>query len=68
MVVVEALDAIGAIRAGDVVLGRDLDPDVSAAHVVTCARTRNWPVLSADAARLRIIDPDLTVETLPGTP
>lgn len=68
MIVVEALDAIGAIRAGDVVRGRDLDPDVSAAHVVTCARTRNWPVLSADATRLHVLDPDLTVETLPGMP
>lgn len=68
MIVVEALDESEAGRAGEVVRGRDLEPDVSAAHVVTCARTRNWPVLSADAARLHVIDPELTVETLPGMP
>ena len=66
MIVVEALDAAAAGLAGDVVRGRDIDPDVAAAHVVTCARSRNWPVLSADPDRLRRLDPDLTVEALPG--
>lgn len=66
MVVVEPLDAVGASRAGQLVAGRELRPDVSAAHVVTCAQTRNWPVLCAAAARLHTLDPDLTVETLPG--
>jgi hypothetical protein len=53
---------------GDVELGRDLDPDVAAAQVATCARARDWPVLAAQPARLRVIDPEVTVETLPGMP
>jgi hypothetical protein len=41
---------------------------VAAAQVATCARARNWPVLAAQPGRVHIIDPDLTVETLPGMP
>ena len=65
MVLLEALAETEAARAGELVGGRDLDPDVAAAQVATCARARNWPVLAAQAARLRVIDPELTVETLP---
>ncbi len=53
---------------GDIKLGRDLDPDVAAAQVATCARAQDWPVLAAQPARLRVIDPELTVETPPGMP
>jgi hypothetical protein len=66
MVLIETLDETDAAHAGDLVGGRDLDPDVAAAQVATCARARDWPVLAAQAARLRVIDPQLTVETLPG--
>jgi hypothetical protein len=66
MVLIEALEETDAAHAGELVGGRDLDPDVAAAQVATCARARDWPVLAAQAARLRIIDPELTVETLPG--
>jgi hypothetical protein len=66
MVLIEALDEADAAHAGELVGGRDLGPDVSAAQVATCARARDWPVLAAQAARLRVIDPQLTVETLPG--
>ncbi|MGH3833596.1 MAG: hypothetical protein ACRDRS_24695 [Pseudonocardiaceae bacterium] len=68
MVLIEALDDAEAARAGELVGGRDLDPDVVAAQVVTCARTRDWPVLAAAPVRLLVIDPELTVETLPGMP
>lgn len=66
MVLIAPLDESAAARAGELVGGRDLDPDVAAAQVVTCARARDWPVLAAQSARLRVIDPDLTVEILPG--
>jgi hypothetical protein len=66
MVLIDPLDEAEAAHAGELVDGRDLDPDVAAAQVATCARARNWPVLAAQAARLRLIDPELTVETLPG--
>ncbi len=68
MVVIDPLDDTGAAEAGDLLDGRDLDPDVTAAQVITCARARDWPVLAAQPARLQVIDPGLTVETLPGTP
>ncbi len=66
MVLIAPLEETEAACAGELVNGRDLDPDVTAAHVATCARARNWPVLAAQPARLRVIDPELTVETLPG--
>jgi hypothetical protein len=66
MVLIAALEETEAARAGELVDGRDLDPDVAAAQVATCARARDWPVLAAQAARLRAIDPELAVETLPG--
>ena len=66
MVLIAPLDETEATRAGELTGGRDRDPDVAAAQVATCARARNWPVLAAQAARLRVIDPELTVETLPG--
>jgi hypothetical protein len=68
MILIEALDETEAAQAGDLVTGRDLNPDVAAAQVATCARARDWPVLALQPARLRVIDPDLTVETLPGMP
>jgi hypothetical protein len=66
MVLIESLEQTAATHAGELVGGRDLDPDVAAAQVATCTRARNWPVLAAQAARLHVIDPELTVETLPG--
>ncbi len=66
MVLIAPLEETAAARAGELVDGRDRDPDVAAAQVATCARARNWPVLAAQAARLRVIDPELMVETLPG--
>jgi hypothetical protein len=68
MILIEALDDMGAAQAGELVEGRDATPDVAAAQVATCARARNWPVLAAQPGRVHIIDPDLTVETLPGMP
>jgi hypothetical protein len=68
MVLIQTLDEIDATRAGALVDNRDLDPDVAAAQVATCARARDWPVLAAQPTRLRVIDPELTVETLPGMP
>jgi len=66
MILIEALKETDAARAGELLDGRDLDPDVAAAQAATCARARDWPVLAAQPARLRVIDPELTVETLPG--
>jgi hypothetical protein len=66
MVLIDPLDETEAAHAGELVDGRDLDPDVAATQVATCAQARNWPVLAAQAARLRVIDPELTVETLLG--
>jgi predicted nucleic acid-binding protein len=68
MVLVEPLEETKAAQAGELVEGRDLTPDVAAAQVATCARARDWPVLAAQPARRRVIDPELTVETLPGMP
>ena len=68
MILVDPLDDTNADQAGELVEGRDLNPDVTAAQVATCARARDWPVLAAQPARLRIIDPELTIETLPGMP
>lgn len=42
MVLLEALDETEAARAGELVGGRDLDPDVAAAQVATCAAGQNW--------------------------
>ena len=67
MVLIDPLDEAEAAHAGELVDGRNLNPDVAAAQVATCARARNWPVLAAQTARLQVIDPELTVETLPGT-
>jgi hypothetical protein len=47
LVLLEALDETEAARAGELVGGRDFDPDVAAAQVATCARAWNWPVLAA---------------------
>lgn len=66
MILIDPLDDINAAQAGELVEGRDVNPDVAAAQVATCARARDWPVLAAQPARLRVIDPQLTVETLPG--
>ncbi len=66
MVLIEALDETEAAHAGELVCGRDRDPAVAAAQVATCARARDWPALAAQPARLWVIDPELTVETLPG--
>lgn len=35
--------------------------DVCAAHVIVVARERGWPVITADAGRLRRIDPEIDV-------
>ncbi|MDQ2883174.1 MAG: hypothetical protein M3Y48_18855 [Actinomycetota bacterium] len=66
MVLIDPLDDTEAARAGELIGGRDLDPDVAAAQVATCSRVRDWPVLAAAPTRLLVIDPELTVETLPG--
>jgi hypothetical protein len=68
MVLIDPLEDTNAAQAGELVEGRDLNPDVAATQVATCARARDWPVLAAQPARLRVIDPELTVETLPGMP
>ncbi|PZS40246.1 MAG: hypothetical protein DLM62_03850 [Pseudonocardiales bacterium] len=66
MVLIDPLDDTEAARAGELVGGCDVDPDVAAAQVATCSRARDWPVLAAAPARLLVIDPELTVENLPG--
>lgn len=68
MVLIDSLDDTGAVQAGELVEGRDLNPDVAAAQVATSARARDWPVLAAQPACLHLIDPELIVETLPGMP
>jgi hypothetical protein len=65
---IDPFDEANAAQAGGLAEGRDLAPDVAAAQVASCARSRDWPVLAAQSARLRVIDPELTVETLPGMP
>ena len=66
MVVVAPLDEDTATACGDLMIGVDQPPDVSAAHVVLCARDREWPVLAGDPDRIRRIEPDLSIEKLPG--
>ena len=65
--VVDSLDAAAAEGAG--VLAEDVHAagsfDAGAAHAVLVARERGWPVVSADPAPLRAIDPGLPVEVLP---
>jgi predicted nucleic acid-binding protein len=38
--------------------------DALAGHIIHIARTRGWPVLTADPSRLRRIAPDLDLELL----
>lgn len=67
MVLVDPLDEDAATSSGDLLIGLRQEADVTAAHVVVCARDREWPVLAADPERLVRIEPSLVVEQLPGT-
>ncbi|WP_028935479.1 hypothetical protein [Pseudonocardia spinosispora] len=67
MVILDPLDTDTASACGDLMIGLDHEPDVTATHVVLNARERQWPILAADPTRLRTIEPTLAVEQLPGT-
>jgi hypothetical protein len=67
---ITVVDSLGAAAAeGSGVLAEDVHAagafNAGAAHAVLVARERGWPVLSADPAPLRAIDPGLPVEVLP---
>ena len=62
-VVVGEVDAVLARRI-DAVLGTRGVFDGLAGHVVIVARSRGWPVLTADPDRLRRLDPELVVDLL----
>lgn len=67
LTIVDTLDAGSASRSG--ILGRDVHAasawDAAAAHAVLSAQDRGWPVLTANPAPLRAIDPGLPLEVLP---
>jgi hypothetical protein len=66
MLVFEPLDVDTARRAGELVEGRGVQPDVSAAQVATACRQRGWAALSTSPERLLAVDPTIAVAKLPG--
>jgi hypothetical protein len=68
MVVIDPLDETPAAEAGDLVEGRDLDPDISATQVITSAQARDWPVLAAHPRSSSNDRPRVDRGNLPGTP
>lgn len=65
---VEPLDAAGATQAGvrAHAAHRAGVFDAGAAHTVDVARHHGYCILTADPAPLRAIDPDISIEELPG--
>ncbi len=65
--VVADLNAATAAASG--LLGRDAAAagawDGAAAHTVLVAQQRGWPILTADPAPLRALDPGVPIELLP---
>jgi hypothetical protein len=57
------LDAAAARHVDQLLLAADVF-DGCAGHVVHTARTRGWPALSADAGRLRRVDPEVQLDLL----
>lgn len=66
----DVLDGTAASRSG--VLARYTHAagawDAGAAHGALSAHDRGWPILTANPAPLRAIDPGLPIEMLPETP
>jgi predicted nucleic acid-binding protein len=62
-VVLADADAVLARRIEEV-LGERSVFDGLAGHVVVVARSRGWPVLTADPGRLRRLDPEVVVDLL----
>lgn len=62
-VVVGERDAATADQVDQLLLEADVF-DAAAGHVVQVVRQRGWPALSADAGRLRRIDPGFAVDLL----
>jgi predicted nucleic acid-binding protein len=62
-VVVGELDAAAARQVDQLLLDADVF-DACAGHCVHVARSRGWPVLTADPGRLRRVDPDVQLDLL----
>ena len=62
-VVLGELDAVGAGEVDQLLMQADVF-DGCAGHVVYVARSRGWPVLTADPGRLRRVDAALELELL----
>lgn len=62
-VVLGELDALGAREVDQLLVVADIF-DGCAGHVIHVARTRGWPALSADPARLRRVDPAIQLDLL----
>lgn len=65
---IESLNAASATRAGVRVHAAHEAGvfDAAAAHTVDVAGQHGYPILTADPAPLRAIDPDVAIEELPG--
>lgn len=67
LAIVEPLDAEASQRSG--ILGRDILAsgrwDAGVVHSVLVSMDRNWPILTADPAPLRQVDPAALLEILP---
>lgn len=66
LVIVVPLDAAAAYAAGELVEGRDLTPDATAAQVATVARERGWPIAVVTPDRVLAVDSKARVAKLPG--
>jgi hypothetical protein len=62
--VIDPLNATETRPVGEL-LARAAAADLRAGHVAHVARGRGWPVITAAAGPLRLIDPELDVEELP---
>jgi hypothetical protein len=63
--VVEPLGATEAQEIGAVLARAGSDDDVRAGQVAACGIRRGWPVVTADARTLRLLNPQLDVDELP---
>ncbi|GAA3250117.1 hypothetical protein [Nonomuraea helvata] len=59
------VDELTAGKVPDIAEILDGSPDITAGHVILCARATRWPVLTDRPDILRILDPAIPVDLLP---
>lgn len=62
-VILGELDAAAAAQVDQLLNDADVF-DACAGHIIHVANQRGWPALSADAGRLRRVDPDVQIDLL----